>query len=105
MVHPLGRGGRGTRSWSGKPLRDFLETERSPSELMDWMRDLMPELESPLATFMVSQHEIESELPAEETPMDVEPTQLLPVRARLTPGFSRTRKSVWLLGSLPWWRC
>ena len=92
MVHPLGRGGRGTRSWSGKPLRDFLETERSPSELMDWMRDLMPELESPLATFMVSQHEIESELPAEETPMDVEPTQLLPVRARLIPGFFKNKE-------------
>lgn len=71
----------------GKPLRDFLEAERSPAELMDWMRDLMPELDSPLAGYMVAQHELESELPAKETPLAVEPHQLLPVRAQLVPRF------------------
>eukprot|EP00435_Cladocopium_sp_Y103_P007817 s1173_g2.t1 len=71
-VHTLGE-------W-GKPLRALMETERTPAEIIHCLRDLMPELDSPLAGFITLQREMESELPAEETPLDVEPHALLPVR-------------------------
>ena len=37
----------------GKPLRVFLEAERTPAELMSFLRDLLPEFDSPLAGFVL----------------------------------------------------
>ena len=71
----------------GKPLQDFMEEKRSPVELMSWLRDLVPELDSPFSNFLLMQRELEANLPAEETPLATEPPQLLPVRTTLVRKF------------------
>ena len=75
----------------GEPLRAFLEEERSPAELMQWMRQLTPELDSPLSTFATLMREMEDELPTEETPLAVEPAALFPVRVSLVEKFLKGR--------------
>jgi len=56
------------------------------------LRDLLPEFDFPLAGFVLGQREMELELPTEETPLAVEPPQLLPVRARLVTEFFKGKE-------------
>lgn len=76
--------------WGG-PLRDFLEEPRAPAEFMHWMRDLVPELDSPFSKFVVLSAELERDLPAEGTPLAAEPSNLFPVRISLCRKFLRGR--------------
>eukprot|EP00435_Cladocopium_sp_Y103_P071663 s228_g38.t1 len=71
----------------GKPLRALMESERTPGEVVMCLRDLMPELDSPLAGFITLLREMELDLPSEETPLAVEPPSLLPVRVGLVEKF------------------
>ena len=75
----------------GKPLRAYMEEERSPAELQRWLMDLVPELDSPMSEYSVLAREAESGLPTEETPLAVEPPSLLPVRVGLVKDFLKTR--------------
>ena len=75
----------------GRPLRDFLEEPRAPAEFMHWMRDLVPELDSPFSKFVALSAELERDLPAEGTPLAAEPSNLFPVRVSLCQKFLRGR--------------
>ena len=76
----------------GKPLQDFMEEKRTPVELMAWVRDLIPELDSPFSKFLLLQRELEERLPTEETPLATEPPQLLPARVSLVRKFLSGRE-------------
>ena len=76
--------------WGG-PLRDFLEEPRAPAQFMHWMRDLVPELDSPFSKFVALSAELERDLPAEGTPLAAEPSNLFPVRISLCRKFLRGR--------------
>lgn len=63
-----------------QPLRDYLEEERAPAEVLSFLRELVGELDSPLSGYLSIQAEMESDLPTEKAPEATEPLPLLPVR-------------------------
>lgn len=63
-----------------QPLRDFMETSRTPAELVPYLQDLIGELDSPFSKYVRGISELEDDLPAEDPPEAVEPPNLLPVR-------------------------
>ena len=63
-----------------EPLQAFMEAERRPEELMQYLRELMCELDSPYAKYVRSLKELETDMPTEDPPGAMEPPNLLPVR-------------------------
>ena len=70
-----------------KPFQDFMEAERMPTELMEYLRELICELDSPYAKYVRALKELETEMPTEDPPGAMEPPNLLPVRIRSVESF------------------
>eukprot|EP00435_Cladocopium_sp_Y103_P066496 s82_g28.t1 len=71
-----------------------MEDERTPGEIVECLHDLLPELDSPLSSYVTLLREMEDDLPAEETPLDVEPHALLPVRVSLVQEFLKSKDAI-----------
>ena len=75
---PLRKEAHEVSQW-GDPLRSFLEQQRSPEEVMVWLRELQPELDSPLSGYCEVIREMEDDQPTTGAPEATEPLNLLPV--------------------------
>eukprot|EP00435_Cladocopium_sp_Y103_P059381 s905_g21.t1 len=77
-----------------------MEAGREPGELIHWLRDLFPELDSPLSGYVALQRENEDNSDTEETPLAAEPPLLLPARVSSIKKFLKGRNEAtvsWVL--------
>lgn len=89
----------------GKPLQDFMEEKRTPVELMAWVRDLIPELDSPFQSscfYSVSWRRgyQQRKLRWPRSHPSYSPRGSLWYESFCLDGIHRS----WI-GLLPWWRC
>lgn len=83
-----------------QPLCAFMEASRTPAELVEYLQELVGELDSPLSKYLRGIGELESDLPSEDPPEAAEPTNLLPVRMSSLKEYLKgkdQRISAWLV--------
>lgn len=83
-----------------QPMQDFLEVARTPGEAMEFLRNLIPELDSPFAGYVEACRELQRDTNAGETPLAMEPPDLLPVNVEATCVMMKDEDSIlrrWVL--------